>query len=1146
VPTRYERIEGIRPTRFQEITPTTKGERQEIWRGGGALPPEQAISLPAELEVKGVPLISFSYTCTQGVSPSTGTAKVSGRDVSLARIWLSGEDLSFELNCDNPLSSLTFKEMHLTHVLAEPANAEEKDQVFTLTFEDIRWRLKTGGIFGRFNWVTEFLGKKRADWKIDASTTREGKYVWTYELFIKEIIEQLRLRLIGRDFVHTEVIEPGEEAAIKIEFRKEQLKRIEDPFFNKEWDGKPPSEVLNDLLSEIDWSISVTPEGELDIFPMSGQWTPPLTTNLLVDSQDGRKGTVPPDAIYLLGSRKRDQALVRANLTKFIFLINGIRAKIPEDLSSWERMKLIKEGEIPGLHTELVGERGEIPGVFGVSKKDLGLVPVCPDISGKIRDFFELLDRWAVSWINASVVYQHSYGASIWQALFGSKPDDWKLVDDPKHPGIKKWIHKGEQWMGFEMKDAFMRKHASKHLFPEEEEYIKEWNREAKAKGFLGDFDVLKAKENIAEAFFFRLFQLPEEVEVFYEFTDDDQRACEDFMSEKGVAEFRKVKGWQTVPRSYVLPMLDQIDEELLGEEDLSPPLKPTEPGKAPRFLGKPVKQADKGHSAEEMEKWLPKIGGRKVTIGEKKGRGHHTPIKVWGYSFERDPSDPRGLWATTIPRKKTYDYADHWPELGIIYLKQAPQSLSSVLGLSEHCPFIKGGCPLFCEFVYERKDPRLGPANYYIRELAAPSSFPKIDRPEPVIEVERVDEFVELLDEGISKNKTRLDDIADKFAFEIWEKYCDMSVSEGRYSFAGLLSDHPCGPVHAVTWEPFTTLLEINTDFIKHRSTTLEKRLKEAVEDKKPKRRSWKDVQEFRLNVRGFARRFMEPGPEEYRRVIYNQAHKGAVGLYDPRESEDVSFCEAELFDPRTHLHRTDKLGPILCRQPPYAPFVLPGELPGILYGHLWWSPNEDRCGAGHTHAIGGFWYPWVRVPVKFWDPPVVVLNNSPSEDIVVPTTAYIPDTLQKGMVFKKTPPPGKKEGANAGIGTELRPEDPANESKLIVVFDYAYDNTLGSEAKEAVFAFRWGISEPGQSIKTLSEMTLTRVRLPIAADEKNVFRTYGLFQIPTSLIKSRGQVVMDFYRDTEHASDTFPGDLYVLGVSATFGCVDPVLSVE
>ena len=137
---------------------------------------------PPQLAGKSIPLSRFNFSLSQGVSPSNGSVTTSGlyitedvlRNSDMENVTIhvkaKGGDIS-------GLESVYFDRLKVTDFNFSPLTAPEGgDRLYTLTFQDVRWRLTTGSIFGYYNRSVKI--KERMIFL--ANSLKEGKSPWTY------------------------------------------------------------------------------------------------------------------------------------------------------------------------------------------------------------------------------------------------------------------------------------------------------------------------------------------------------------------------------------------------------------------------------------------------------------------------------------------------------------------------------------------------------------------------------------------------------------------------------------------------------------------------------------------------------------------------------------------------------------------------------------------------------------------------------------------------------------------------------------------------------------------------------------------------------------------------------------------------------
>lgn len=991
-----------------------------------------------------IPLSSFSFSCSLGVQPSNGSCQISGAYLTINALKNSNlEDVEISvasLGTDvGGAKEVRFKKLRVVDFSYSPVTAPEgHDRIYTVNFQDKRWRLRKGAIFGHFNRTERLLDKIR----FIVSTIKEDKTPWTYMDLIEKAAEMAGVEIQKPELLQEFGVGPW------VLIEPEALDRLDEFPLNKKYEGLSPADVIADLLKDIDFSLTIKPDGSLILCPLIARLVAMPDKEVTVTSSSAGAKHVPvPDKVYLVGGRKRDQILILPDLNAYGPMISEFLGGLSGDL------------EFQSITSTFTGSDAN---PYAIPEGAGGLEPVCYDIAGNIVPFYELIKDWDVSIVDASIVYQSQEPAEgKWRDLL-SQTDITNLRNLRGLPALeeeeaqkKTAVDETREWspgetalisgLKTELKQIRSQIRQAENWIKEQQENDTQLFLSEEEQAFLADhpdFDVLETKVKIAQQYFFRLYRIPEKVLINYQYSTDEEELRLKYVPDAFVGE-------EKVPRSYVLPFVPFIDEY---RDD-------TKAEKDEGGAQETESQADKGKS--ESEKKKPSIDFIPIPMKKK------IPIRIWCYGYEKDV---KGVWgfslSHTFEKEVAQDAYDVKPEQGLIFIHKAPYLLANFAGLSEDCPFIPWGCPVGCEIAYDRKDPRLGLLNFYVKKLEKPEIIkaepPSRSEEEKVIIFEQIDEFVDILLDGVSVKGDDLDKLAEGFAGEIWAKAAGLHSWQARSSVPAVILAFPFGPLQTVSWStgPFTTTFEINTDYQAFSHTTLTDRIGKALKEKGLYHRSETEDQLLSYR-RGFfsvdqTARFLD----DDRRLLINVPHIGPFCMYDPDEREDVLAVSARLLKPVPHYHRKWWLGPLLCREP--AEFSPGPELqqPIALYGHFWFTPNQDRClVGGHRHNIGGYYFPYVYMPADATPSPIIK-NPIKGRRGDMPRAIRLDDEGATGSTIKAENftdgGSGSGDGDGELLGSELKniPQDiNGNDMSTGLLVEYCIASDPGA-ATSATFA--------------------------------------------------------------------------------------------
>lgn len=1093
--------------------------------------------------------VSFNFSNSAGTSPCTGSVEVLVDKKTDEKEWPEIFDIRLR---DYEAGTIVFFNELRTTEIRRPylKNALEEKEVWTVSFEDNRWRLQEAKIYGMYNGMKEVFGNK---WQWDKETLDKNGKPWTYKLLIDQFLE-----LHGLEYSWT-FEKAGTQVSPKFTMRSKvrqgnSKKRANQHPLNKKWDGRSLAEVMAELLREIRHTCSIDFTGRIIISPVDEDYSFQNTDWITENSYRGNKKRTEPDWVLVVGSRVRDQIKIMPNMARY-------NAAFGSNLASQDGIaKSLEKGFTTSVFDEKMSKLGRKKAA--IDEEDLGLEPCCPDITGRIYNIWELAEYWGIDLTEASVVYQHKYGVTDWETFISGGTINQRQgaseSDDDFKKRVAREITKAEKASG-------------SFLTPSEKEYLKD----------RPDISIFYSKLRILMTYLFRLFRIPKTVSVNYLWDEEQVKILTELAPDAPI-------GKVSVPREYILPIMEYLNEPQFKFEEpyvIKGQIVKKKLGSGEESGGDETGQQDNLTERETSD--LLKDGPKttlpgydehptwvkpedvleadkpseidKPDIPQEMPMRERVRLRVWTLNHKKVSRGFFGSWThfTLEPRAE-----DQLPKIdterGLFLFDKTPWVTSADTPFSESNPFYSRIAPVGVELAYERKDPRLGILNYYVHIVKENKT--KRLREYRWYHYETIDDLVEMLREGQTLNREALNKLCND-----WEPESQLprSAHSDSVEFAAIIPEVPQGTLHSVSWNvsasSVTTNFEINSGFDPAIKDSFIKKLKNELEARKLSvpHRTWNLFQKRRgqfdlLN----AHQHVDSGNDsDERRTLYNCAHKGPVVLYDPKEEDDVSFCTATLTNPKLHKHDMSWIGPILCREEETQGIgTLQNWVP--LYGHLWWTPNIDKAPCDHKHDVGGFYYPYVYMPPDgYGPPPPLVKNPIPRFENRMPAVVYLadetPDSPDTKIKVQKFPdqealpePQHKRERLSGNFRTVPRDaNDQTLKCGLLVEYCTIYDVPISDFS--AVFNIDWELYTDGNSLSTLLSPGPTTgsgnyvLEFPAGVGfwtfRRQLLCNFG----DTDTVQDYDYLVFDFKRVYGFTEDTYRNPVYIVALKLVWDWV-------
>lgn len=1074
-----------------------------------AVPPPQKLLSQKEFEV-----VEFTMTRQSGVSPSKGSTIILGppgiatalKTRPFIEFDLLEEDL--ELNSTVKRKIRKLKVVRYEEVMPRLSKKVPAGMLaYKVEFEDFRWILNFGGVFGEFNIIQDFAfdGKpifKRHSLKKDGTP-------WLYGELISLVLKSLLVSFEGgRENVDCKVIfltkgksetrtravvaEPqlgshltGDVIDVAFESKETALGNFP---WNKKWWGTSRRAVLNELLREIGYELSIDDAGDIFIVPQPKQVD--VRVSGIEDEKSPRvglfKGAV-PEKVFVIGAKSVRMELVEAMLPQSKSYQQTVSDFI-EEIGASTSLATANDA----IAKFIARKFNELAGTV-----DYPIWPAIPDLSGRWRILWDILDQWDID----------IGGFCLWM---GSQESIKTLQDNIPHDPPNAAL--------------------PEVLYPEEVEFVETLLK-------LGlPVDCKQTKASLLHANAFKAWWLKGPIRVEYNWDAEQKKIISDFAGDvpSGTTE---LDSEQFLPlRDFLSPIwVFSSKEKEEGKDGLINLFGDSKGSRAGKHGYGSARQKVR------MLAWLPEWS--KHLSGQ---LGWYEPrfCESWAKTFKTVAS--LGYVAPSLLRKQGFTLEQPMvldAQKGVIAFANRTRGLRIPNpGLSEHSPFMPFIQPMSLLFAFESHDERLGVLNFFIHEVKRPNKDRFMYPIKGLAKFVRIEELREYIRLGESVNREELCNLVDEFAPQIWDAAVEgrsqrISTRVGTIS----LDASSIYPQSSITWRAkgeTSTSIEISSP---HKAGMPLLPLKRRIARDWGEKRKDHDLTLFSHDAASdfadgrdeFAeKQVLAPDRSSEERRLLNAQHFGILGMYDPNEDEDVIAAEVVLARPDWHIHSLSKIGPLLSREPiGQDPAGYGSNEFMILYGHFWWTPNVDKAGCGHSHKIGGFWYPYVRLPLR-------ILTGGPKSSWQRAGSDLYPDVTSVGRVTGLVFPQGSDKKARLELNVMNRPEQNGEPVKFGLLFEYVFTDTASD--KNAVFQFDYVSHSQGDSVTDPIPSTLT-VSLSIDGDA-------GVLQKRTLVVFPDGfdawsLSAIDISRPS-HASDTYTGDVIVLGVKPVYG-LDEMISI-
>jgi len=1035
-------------------------------------------------------VIRFDYSVSVGVNPSRGNVVCAfdADENEVARMLEETAELILSVTCfewkGKQRSERVFQFCRLR--LCD-FRLTKKGKTVELSFEDPRWWLKIGGVWGEFNIIDDLVDPKELklffkphSLKPDRGKLRPWKYL--------ELIEGI---------LSSEVFTPRwprKKCPFKIEIAPETKRKSElaggydirlVPVFprsaklpypweriplNKRWRGASRTQALESLLRECGLTLAPKPEGSIEIVPALGK-----IDDAFDDLQDivkflSLKRTVHrtevPERLIVVGSRKH-----------YVHLL-----KWQDDAAMKQAVQAIKDAcdrvktaasTVPNSAT-LTSEFKRLMRRFK-NRSDLRVLqPVIHDLSGNPRDLFELFKDW--------------FGVAWWLVL----TKFLKVIEQGEEKEIR----------------ADLLELVEKYWSPTEAD------KKALEKGVLrglkpGYWLWACVTEHILRDLC-RAFRLPDAVEIKFRWEPDERALAK----ELGI----ELEDSRPVPRDRLLPLKSFSTVSILE--------------KATEEEGK-FSLTDLGLDAfSTLERKVPLLVGVPAFFRSL------TDDQWLNWALSQSPIQTGLRIKTTVSRVLVSGNQNTWIDLPIRFLMPSVDGKHGVVrfrsvplfglgsrGTNEHFWAIPFVVPFVVVFAFELKEPDFGPLNHFVYELDRPD-WVKHFQPNAVRFVS-INDLVEYRSWDGTSNREQLIKLLEKFRDQIWLSVAAEQEKKGAAVELGVLRRVRlgCG----------ITSYKISGSATGAFSMQIEASTGRAAGD-------------LLLPLRVFARALAgEEGPhfwtldeqmqaerEQYSwlqdsfargetthpsRRVWNWSHGGILPIHDPADSgEDVLFASASVDDSEVHVHHLENIGPLLAREP--VGTIVNGPL--VFAGHVWHTPNIDRAGCGHKHQITGvFWYPYVRAPASVAEGGnVTYVGRTGQSDVSFPEPVELSTGSNQGLVVLSFPYSSSKYGLRVDFQTRQKMSEAP---KLLIEYLMPFDS---GENAVAYLTLQATLIKQDGAISGATAASTT-VSLPETDKPARVY-----VDLPISDIPDNSFLMVDLIRDISTNGDTYADALYLINV--------------
>jgi len=1037
----------------------------------------------------------FNFSVAPGTAPSRGSVVIVGKRTKLLNLLekhYSMDILLREITTEAGQVQRLRREIKRLHIVRYQEEKGAKEEaipadwsVFRIEFEDARWLLRFGGVFGEFNVIQDFDLDGQPIFR-EHTLKKDGK-PWTYRELIERIITSFAFGYQGADQacnrkpifigagVKTTTFSTFGNDLLEVRFNKDAYKVYDQCPWNKRWHGAKRNSVLDELLKEAGLELSVNDAGEIIIAPSLKEKE--IIKVIKPQSEDtprfGWDEGVIPEKLFVVGAPSVRMEKVEPDFEKMQRLFKKIRAEAlmnASDLSQGfldEKLTALEE-----LIEKLMPEFAEL---------ESPIEPVVQDLSFRWRNLWGLLAQWDIPAQGFLAYLAHRETVKTLQDAIEHEPE---TGIDPNR------------------------------MYPEEQEVAKIYA----SLGLTVNYRRSKASRLLRDAL--KCFRVSGDIKVKYTYDSELENIRSLFVPDAPSGKVSLSDSQYKPLRDFLSPIWVKTGKE---------------------------KRRHRGGT---------------VDLGKMKAQGSirpKVPMIVWVIDWSKDVDEQLGWWSTVGEQAlassgdwvKTVAAREEIAKGRTPVRIEVPKMLDAkegvfgfdrrirfpripVLGLSEHAWFVPFLTPIGALIAFESHDERLGILNYFIHEVKRPPSI-KGKVVKGLFQFVLIRELREYIRCGERVNREELCKLVDEYAPQIWQAAVKQR-SQQITTRVGTLSIEvvpPAGTSVSYRWDGTVgeTTVEVNTG---RRAGAPMLPLKRRLEVEKAHAKYDLDLFSVDEAIEFADRRgeFAEIPPsvndrDDEERRLHNAMHTGVIVMYDPNEDEDVIAVQASLRDPRWHIHDLTKLGPLLAREPvgtraDTADYQQPEYV--ILYGHHWYTPNVDHAGCGHTHKVGGYWYPYVRLPLRFIRPPDTTYSradSSPYPEVTTvgghPALKFTTDCADRKVrvYINQINRPKNSDGTPCYFG---------------LLFEYTVDKD--EPGSKAVFEFSYTSTKKGDDLTTATTTT-KRVYLPTDGGA-NKLATCALIVFSSGFDPwSVGYV--DFRRPGD-AADSFTGNVYVLGTKPVY----------
>jgi len=263
------------------------------YRGGLRTEPVEASEVEKKMgeEIGGVgqldnvsvfECVDFSYSARLGTNPSGGSVTVIGPPGSLEKALSEKTrlDIGIVETKDGKTTTRQIKKLRIVRwVNISPETLPPFENLragrykaYRVDFEDFRFVLRGGGVFGDFNIVEDIDSEGRMIFR-ENSLDEEGK-PWSYRKLVRLILESwafswnaggrnVDARVVFLPSLKTEVAGEG----LSSQFPADARFMLDKYPLNKRWRAAPRNSVVSELLTEVSHDLTVNDEGDFVVIP---------------------------------------------------------------------------------------------------------------------------------------------------------------------------------------------------------------------------------------------------------------------------------------------------------------------------------------------------------------------------------------------------------------------------------------------------------------------------------------------------------------------------------------------------------------------------------------------------------------------------------------------------------------------------------------------------------------------------------------------------------------------------------------------------------------------------------------------------------------------------------------------------------------